>query len=61
MKQSIMQINDKIYINGEEIKMPNNSKPSSITQIDGKVFINGYELIGGKWKITLRALFHLIF
>lgn len=31
------------------------------TVIDGKVFLDGYEYKNGKWKRTLRALWHLWF
>lgn len=61
MKQSIAQINGEVYIDGIKIDIPKTKGGQSITQINNKLFINGYELVNGKWKRTLRALFHLIF
>lgn len=56
-----------LYVDGRNVLL--NGKPlpvlprpaKSITQIDGKVFIDGYEYRYGKWRRTLRALWHLMF
>ena len=49
--------NNKVYINGE--KMPScPTEGNNVSIIDNKVFIDGYELINGKWKRTLKALWH---
>lgn len=53
-KEAKVIINDKIY------DAPT-KKCSSVTVINNKPFIDGYELVNGKWKRTLRALWHLLF
>ena len=35
-----------------------NKMKCDIFEKDNKVFIDGYELINGKWKRTLKALWH---
>ena len=52
-----------IYINGKKLLLPPNYKSnnSNITVIGNRVFVNGYEYKNGKWKKTLRALWHYIF
>lgn len=53
-------MNNEIIIGG--IKMP--PCPASghnITIINNKVYANGYELIDGKWKRTLKALWYKFF
>ena len=50
-------IDNEVIING--VKMPPCPvKGHNSTIINNKVYINGYELINGKWKKTLRALWH---
>ena len=53
-------VGNKVIINGVELP-PVPSKGYSSTVIDGKVYIDGYEFKNGKWKRTLRALWHLWF
>lgn len=53
-------IGNKVTINGVELP-PVPSKGWNSTVIDGKVYIDGYEFKNGKWKRTLRALWHLLF
>lgn len=36
-------------------------KGYSVSQIDNHIFIDGYEFINGKFKRTLKALYHLFF
>ena len=49
--------NNEVYINGE--KMPScPTEGNNMSIVDNKVFIDGYELINGKWKRTLKALWH---
>ena len=49
--------NNEVYINGE--KMPScPTEGNNVSIVDNKVFIDGYELINGKWKRTLKALWH---
>ena len=53
-------IGDKVIVNGVELP-PVPSKRYSSTVINGKVYIDGYEFKDGKWKRTLKALWHLWF
>ena len=53
----IVVIGNEVTVNG--IKMP----PCPVsghnsTIIGNKIYLNGYELINGKWKKTLRALWY---
>ena len=54
---NVIVINNEVYINGE--KMPScPTEGNNVSIVDNKVFIDGYELINGKWKRTLKALWH---
>lgn len=61
----VVNINDHgkrmTIVNDKEYPWLENMNGHSITTINDKTFIDGYELKNGKWKRTLRALFHLIF
>ena len=58
----VMVIGNRVWINGEELPpVPTKRKGSCVTQIDGKVYIDGYEFKKGKWRRTLKALWHLWF
>ena len=49
--------NNEVQIKGE--KMPScPTEGNNVSIVDNKVFIDGYELINGKWKRTLNALWH---
>ncbi len=52
--------NKCVFINGKEYPLPD-GKSTNSTIIDNHVFVNGYELKNGKWKKTLRAIFHKYF
>ena len=52
--------NKGVFINGKEYPLPD-GKSTNSTIIDNHVFANGYELKNGKWKKTLRAIFHKYF
>lgn len=52
--------NQNVFVNGKKYTLPN-GKCSSSTVIDNHIFIDGYELKNGKWKKTLRAIFHKYF
>ena len=59
---SIVNSREKwIEINGVRYKFPKRVKGHSVSQIDNHIFIDGYESIDGKFKRTLRALYHLFF
>ena len=49
---------DRMVVNGVAIPVPPKIKANSVTIIDNRLFVGGYEYIGGKWKRTLRALWH---
>ena len=68
MSGTIIQTNEKsgvivrgnmVIINGKTLP-PVPSACNNITTVDGNVFIDGYEFKNGKWKRTLRGLFHLL-
>ena len=53
-------VGNKVAINGVELPpVPSSGRNSTV--IDGKVYIDGYEFKNGKWRRTLRALWHLLF
>ena len=59
---SIVNSREKwIEINGIRYKFPKRVKGHSVSQVDNHIFIDGYEFINGKFKRTLRALYHLFF
>lgn len=52
----------EVIVNGIKLPpVPNKYKFHSVTTINDKVYIDGYEFKNGKWKKTLRALWHLWF
>jgi hypothetical protein len=51
---------NQVWINGTPLP-PAPCKGYNLTVINDKVFIDGYEYKNGKWKRTLRALWHLWF
>ena len=53
----VVVIGNEVIINGEKMP-PCPAKGHNSTIINGKVYIDGYELVDGKWKKTLRALWH---
>ena len=56
---SIQIIGDHVYIDNQLVKdIPISTNGCSITQVNGRTFINGYENKNGKWRKTLRGLFH---
>lgn len=57
---TVVKIQDDYdFINDVKYKLPGRGYNSTV--IDNKVYINGYELVNGKWKKTLRAIFHKYF
>ena len=59
---SIVNSKEKwIEINSIRYKFPKRVKGHSVSQVDNHIFIDGYEFIDGKFKRTLRALYHLFF
>lgn len=59
---SIVNSREKwIEINGVRYSFPKRVKGHSVSQIDNHIFVDGYEFKDGKFKRTLRALYHLFF
>lgn len=52
---------NKVWINGKELPPVPVESPHSITQIDNKVYIDGFEFKNGKWRRTIKAIWHLWF
>lgn len=52
-----------IQLNGEMIPLPpgRRGKRTTTTVINDHIYVNGYEHIGGKWKRTLKAIWHHLF
>ena len=50
-------VTNKVYMNGRELP-PVPSEGYNTTVINGKVYIDGYEFKNGKWRKTLKALWH---
>jgi len=62
----ILSISDSVkrvtIVNGVEYPWVKGMRGRSSATINGRVFMDGFELDkNGKWKRTLRALWHLIF
>lgn len=61
------QISNKVVVAGNRVWMNGNELPPcpsagrNVTVIDGNVYIDGYEYRSGKWKRTLKALWHKLF
>lgn len=57
ISSGVVVIGNEVTING--IKMPPcPAKGRNSTIINNKIYIDGYELVNGKWKRTLKALWH---
>lgn len=56
--QEVRYSKDKIVVNGATIANPPKFKANSVTIVGNRLFVGGYEYIDGKWKRTLRALWH---
>ena len=54
---AITVIDDIVYIEG--VRMPIcPGKGHNTTIVNEKVYMNGYQLVNGRWKKTLRALWY---
>lgn len=51
---------NQVWIDGVVLP-PAPCKGHNSTVIDGKVYLDGYEFKKGKWRRTLKALWHLWF
>lgn len=54
---------DSITINGKTISPPPSKRCGRVTTtiINDRIYVNGFEYINGKWKRTLKALWHYLF
>ena len=53
--------NNKVWIDGKELPPVPAESTHSITQINNNVYIDGYEFKRGKWRRTIKAIWHLLF
>lgn len=57
LNSGVVVIGNEVTING--VKMPPcPTKGYNSTIVNNKVYLNGYELVNGKWKKTLKALWY---
>lgn len=62
MKQSIVQINNDVYVDGKKVEgVPGRANSLSICQVNDKLYVNGYKYVDGKWKRTIGSIFYYIF
>lgn len=63
MKQSLVIQNNCLFIDGEQVEFPKSfrNKGLNVSQRDGRLYVNGFELVNGKWKRTLAAIWHYFF
>ena len=54
----VNQSNRTITVGDEIYPFPKGVIGRSVTTINGKSYIDGYELVGGKWKKTLKGIFY---
>lgn len=59
VQNGITVTDNHVIIEGRKYPLP--CKPTNTTMINGKVYINGYEFKNGKWKKTIKAIFHKYF
>lgn len=60
---TIIQMGDKIIINGIEYKSPKSKffRGQSLIQKDNKIYVNGHEFKNGKFKVTVRSFLETLF
>ena len=64
IKNSVISSNSEVVVIGNEVVIngiklpPCPAKGHNSTIIDNKVYLNGYEFVNGRWKKTLKALWH---
>lgn len=62
-----IQISGNVVVKGNQICINGNLLPpapcegKNTTIINNRVYIDGYEFKNGKWRRTLKAIFHLWF
>ena len=58
---SMCSIGNKLYINGKEVEQPKSIFFKNQICISNKVYVNGKEYKKGKWRYTIKSLYHSIF
>jgi len=62
ISQIITQKNNKIFINGKEIEMPESMFfRNTMVHNNNKTYLNGKEFKNGKWRYTIKSLVNTIF
>lgn len=62
MKQSIVQINNDVYVDGKKVEgVPGSANMLNICQVNDKLYVNGYKYVNGKWRRTIGSIFYHIF
>ena len=61
LSKNVIISNNKVWIDGKELPPVPVKSSHSITQIDNKVYIDGFEFKNGKWRRTIKAIWHLLF
>lgn len=57
---NIIVFGNRVIIDGVEIP-PCPRKGHNSTVINGKIYLNGYEWKNGKWRVTIKSIWHLFF
>lgn len=60
MNNGVMVCHGYVMIDGKRLP-PCPAKHDNTTVVNRKVYIGGYEFKNGKWKRTLKALWHNLF
>ncbi len=60
MDSSIVISNGEVIINGIKIDTPD-GRCNAVSVINGKVYIDCKEFKNGKWKVTIKAIWHYLF
>lgn len=50
-----------VEIDGTKYLPPTSGNYGSVSIVNDEIFINGYQFVNGRWKRTLKALWHLLF
>lgn len=59
---NVIQYNNKLFIDGKEIKQPKSLFfKNCVCTVNNKIYVNGKEQIKGKWKYTIKSIFHTLF
>lgn len=59
ISSGVVVVGNNVTINGTKLPpCPTKRKVHSSTVINNNIYIDGYEFVDGKWRKTLRALWH---